>query len=65
MRLKSAVCKFFRSQKHPGAVALDLELVVGHKPILATFVHGMCFNYSALSVCVAFASRTFSSSGCA
>ncbi len=65
MRLKSAVCKFFRSQKHPGAVALDLELVVGHKPVLATFVHGMCFNYFALSVCVAFASRTFSSSGCA
>ena len=65
MRLKSAVCKFFRSEKHPGAVALDLELVVGHKPIRATFVHGMCFNYSALSVCVAFTSFTFSGSGCA
>ena len=65
MRLKSRVCKFFRSQKQPGAVALDLELVVGHKPIRATFVHGMCFNYSALSVSVAFASRAFSSSGCA
>ena len=65
MRLKSAVCKFFRSQKHPGAVALDLELVVGHKPILATFVHGMCFNHSALSVGVAFASLTSGSCGCA
>ena len=49
----------------PSYLLLYLEPVVGHKPVRTTFVHGMCFNYFALSICVAFASGAFSSSGCA